>query len=112
VRDEILSRWLSAAWVAVNPSAKEGWGLGVMEAARYGVPTVGSAVPGLRDSILDGETGLLVPPDDPARLFDALSRLLGDAAYRQRLGENARQWANTFRWANAAAETLRVIETL
>ena len=112
VRDEILSRWLSAAWVAVNPSAKEGWGLGVMEAARYGVPTVGSAVPGLRDSILDGETGLLVPPDDPARLFDALSRLLGDAAYRQLLGENARQWANTFRWANAAAETLRVIETL
>jgi glycosyltransferase involved in cell wall biosynthesis len=110
--DAAIADWLSAAWVAVNPSVKEGWGLGVLEAARYGVPTVGNAAPGLRDSIRHGETGLLVPANDPAQLGGALRCLLTDAALRCRLGENARRWASRFRWADAAAQTLRVIERL
>jgi glycosyltransferase involved in cell wall biosynthesis len=107
-----IAGWLSAAWIAVNPSVKEGWGLGVLEAARYGVPTVGSDVPGLRDSIRHGETGLLVPANDPAQLGGALRRLLTDAALRDILGDNARRWASQFTWANAATETRRVIEAV
>ncbi len=110
--DGALTHWLSKAWVAVNPSSKEGWCLGVMEAARHGVPAVGADVPGLRDSIVDGETGLLVAPDDPARLCDALRRLIGDADSRRAMGQNARRRADGFRWGQAAAETLRIIETL
>jgi glycosyltransferase involved in cell wall biosynthesis len=110
--DGELTRWLSQAWVAVNPSSKEGWCLGVMEAARYGVPAVGADVPGLRDSIVDGETGLLVAPGDPAQLCAALRRLIGDADLRRRMGQNARQRARGFRWEQAAAETLRIIEAL
>ena len=86
--------------------------MGVMEAARYGVPAVGGDVPGLRDSIVGGETGLLVPPGDPARLCNALRCLIEDGELRRELGENARQRAISFRWGQAAAETLRIIETL
>jgi len=110
--DGALTHWLSTAWVAVNPSSKEGWCLGVMEAARYGVPAVGADVPGLRDSIVDGETGLLVAPGDPVRLCDALRRLIGDAELRRAMGQSARQRARGFRWEQAAAKTLRIIEAL
>ncbi len=54
---EILRR----AAVHVCASDIEGWGQAVIEAAGYGIPTVARDVPGLRDSIRDGETGLLVP---------------------------------------------------
>jgi glycosyltransferase involved in cell wall biosynthesis len=107
-----LTRWLSRAWVVVNPSSKEGWGLGVMEAARHGVPAVGADVPGLRDAIIDGETGLLVAPGDPARLCDALRRLIDDDVLRREMGQNARQRAGNFRWEQAATETLHIIESL
>lgn len=110
VSDDDLARWMSAAWVAVNLSAKEGWGLGIMEAALCGVPAVGADAPGLRDAIRHGETGLLAPPDDPAALRAALLRLLTDAGLRQTLGANARRRAVTFRWADAAEETWRVLE--
>ena len=51
----------SAAWLTVSPSQAEGWGLTVVEANAVGVPAVGFAVQGLRDSVVDGVTGWLVP---------------------------------------------------
>lgn len=112
VDDVILADWFSKAWVAVNLSVKEGWGLGIIEAAGYGVPAVAADVPGLRDAVVDGETGLLVPPDDEAALAEALRQLCTDAPYRRMLGDNARQRAAQFRWADAAVQTLEVIKAL
>jgi glycosyltransferase involved in cell wall biosynthesis len=96
-------RLLQAAHVAVQPSEKEGWGLTVIEANACGTPCVAAAVPGLRDSVRDGETGLLVPPRDPRAFADALARVLVDEAFRARLTAGALAWAARFRWEHAAA---------
>ena len=66
---------LAAAWLAVHPSMGEGWGIAVMEAAAAGVPSLSFDVPGLRDSIIDGETGWLIP--EGSALAEGLDRALG-----------------------------------
>ena len=96
-------RLLQAAHVAVQPSEKEGWGLTVIEANACGTPCIAAAVPGLRDSVRDGETGLLVPPRDAQALAAALVRMLRDDALRARLAAGALAWAARFRWEDAAA---------
>ncbi len=79
------------AHIAVLPShGGEGVPKSLLEGAACGRPLVATDVPGCRDVCRDGETGLLVPPHDPARLAGALQRLAGDTALRQQLGRNAR----------------------
>ena len=77
---------LAACDVFVLPSRREGLGVAALEAMAAGRAVVASAVGGLGDAVVDGRTGLLVPPADPAALADALATLLGDAALRARLG--------------------------
>jgi glycosyltransferase involved in cell wall biosynthesis len=62
----------------------------ILEAMAMARPVVVTATAGQRDVVVDGETGVLVPPDDPQALREALRRLLADARERRRLGENAR----------------------
>jgi glycosyltransferase involved in cell wall biosynthesis len=88
--DELL-RLYERATVVVCPSLREGFGVACLEAMAAGRPVVASAVGGLRDLVVDGETGLLVPPGDVAALRAALERLLGDAVLRRRLGHAARE---------------------
>lgn len=95
-------RELSSAWLALAPSAKEGWGLNVVEAASHGVPTIAHhGAGGLSESIVDGQTGLLV--DDVDGMVEAASALIRDAARRQALGEQARVQARLHTW-DAAVE--------
>jgi len=95
-----------AAVVAV-PSHREGFGVACAEAMAHGRPVVASAVGGLLDLVVDGETGLLVPPRDVAALRAALERLLGDADLRRRLGEAARQRVREhFSWPAVTDATL------
>lgn len=98
---EILRR----AWVVVYPSPKEGWGLTNVEAAACGTPVVASDSPGLRESVRDGESGLLVPHADAGAWADALRRLLTDEGLRARLAEGGVRHAAAFSWERAAAET-------
>jgi glycosyltransferase involved in cell wall biosynthesis len=77
---------LAACDVFVLPSRREGLGVAALEAMAAGRPVVASAVGGLGAAVVDGRTGLLVPPDDPPALAEALATLLGDAALRSRLG--------------------------
>jgi glycosyltransferase involved in cell wall biosynthesis len=106
---------LQEMWVKVTPSFKEGWGLTVVEANACGTPVVASNVPGLRDSIHDGKTGLLYPYGDIPALTGAVVRVLQDDALRMRLGVAARAWAKEFDWdvmAGRAEELLRLqVET-
>jgi glycosyltransferase involved in cell wall biosynthesis len=74
----------------------EPFGLVALEAAAAGKPIVASDIGGLRDIVLDGETGLLVPPEDRPALVAAMRRLSGDAELRQRLGAAAMERAETF----------------
>jgi glycosyltransferase involved in cell wall biosynthesis len=99
-------RRLRESWALVQPSPKEGWGLTVVEAGACGTPVVAADSPGLRDSVRDGETGLLVPWGEDARLADALVRVLADAALRERLGAAGIAWAQRFQWPDCARRSL------
>lgn len=72
------------------PSYREGFGTVVIEAAAMGVPTLGSKINGLVDAVVDGETGVLVPPKDASLYHQALCDLLDDPLRLRRLGEAAR----------------------
>jgi phosphatidylinositol alpha-1,6-mannosyltransferase len=69
----------------------EGFGTAYLEAGACGVPVIGGRGGGVGEAVLDGETGFLVPPEDPAAVAAALVRLLEDRALAQRLGRTARQ---------------------
>ncbi len=101
---------IRSAWLMVYPSVKEGWGLPVIEAAAVGIPTVASDSPGLRESVRDGETGLLVPHGDPNALAEAILLLLRDETLRHQMGAAAKQWSRNFDWDRMAREVLGLVE--
>lgn len=102
VTEDYKHALLDRATVHLMPSRKEGWGLAVMEAAQHGVPTIGyRTAGGLRNSIIDGETGLLA--DDPAQLTQLTAQLLADTPRTHRLGQTARQRAEGFSWEQTGA---------
>ena len=88
--DELERLYERAAIVAV-PSRREGFGVVCAEAMAFGRAVVATAVGGLVDLVVDGETGILVPPRDVAALRAALERLLADGELRRRLGRAARE---------------------
>ena len=85
-----VARALDAASVLVLPSRSEGLGRVVVEAFCRGRGVVGSSVGGIPDLVTEGETGLLVPPEDPDALADALVAVLSDRALAGRFGTAAR----------------------
>ena len=85
---------LGGADICVVPSVwEEAFGLAALEPMARGVAVVATRVGGVPEVVVDGETGLLVPPGDEAALAAALERLLSDAALRRRLGEAGRRRA-------------------
>lgn len=93
------------AWAVVFPSAKEGWGLSNVEAAACGTPAIASDRPGLRESVIDRETGLLVPHGDAEALAAALIEFAEDREMVERLGRAARRFAERLSWERTAQET-------
>lgn len=75
------------------PTRREGFGNVILEAAACGIPAVSTRVTGTVDAVVDGETGVLVPVDDPASLRDALYQLCEDPDLRADLGAKARHRA-------------------
>jgi L-malate glycosyltransferase len=95
----------------VNPSRAESFGVAALEAAASGLPVVASRVGGLPEVVVDGETGLLVPPEDPAALAAALGALIDDPARRRSLGRAARERAVTlYDWQVCARRMERLYE--
>jgi glycosyltransferase involved in cell wall biosynthesis len=93
--DELLGLYARAS-VVVCPSHREGFGVVCAEAMAHGRPVVAGAVGGLLDLVVDGQTGVLVPPRDAAALRAALERLLADRALRRRMGAAGRDRARRF----------------
>ncbi len=100
---------LSRAWVLVNPSVREGFGLNVLEANALGVPSVAYDVGGLRDAVINGETGLLVKSGDIEALGESICQVLTDNVLRARLAEKALVYSKGFSWDIVAEEFMRVI---
>jgi len=84
-------RYLACADLLCLPSYREGFGIVVIEAAALGVPCVGTDIVGLRDAVVHGKTGLLVPPKDVSALARALKTLLTDDNMRAALSVAARE---------------------
>jgi phosphatidylinositol alpha-1,6-mannosyltransferase len=84
-------------------SSIEGFGLVYLEAAAHGLPVVAHAVGGVAEAVVDGVTGLLVPPERPAQLAAAFEKLIHDPNLRQSLGRAGRNWARRNCWRESAA---------
>ena len=105
-RDDIPAVWRESH-IAVLPSYREGLPKALLEAASCGRPLVAADAPGSREIARDGESGLLVPPRDPAALAAAILHLAGDPALRARLGAAGRSLVERhFSEDRIAAETL------
>ncbi|MFF5492559.1 glycosyltransferase family 4 protein [Streptomyces aquilus] len=89
-------RLLCEAWLLMHPSAVEGWGLVVTEAATRETPTVAFDVPGLRDSVVDGETGVLARGESSFAAAWCTLALSGER--RELMGKSAREHAARYRW--------------
>jgi glycosyltransferase involved in cell wall biosynthesis len=105
-RDELIADARACAF----PSAKEGWGLTVIEANALGTPVVATDAPGLRDSVRHGETGLLAPYADVPAFAAALARLLEQDAFALKMRRTAIEWSKRFDWERAADEMESAIE--
>ncbi|MFF1698897.1 glycosyltransferase family 4 protein [Streptomyces sp. NPDC058257] len=95
-------RLLCEAWMLLHPSAVEGWGLVITEAATRSTPAIGFDVPGVRDSIEDGVTGLLARGE--SSFAAAWCTLALSAERRRAFGKAAGERAASFRWANSVRE--------
>jgi len=99
VSEEEKHRLLCSAWILLHPAMIEGWGIVIAEAAIRGTPGIGFDVPGLRDSVVDGETGLLVRSE--GQFASAWASLALDHRTREALGLAARERALRLHWSAA-----------
>ncbi len=99
------SQALCSIDVLVLPSAAEGFGLVLIEAMAAGVPVVATDVPGIRDVVTDGRTGLLVPVESPREIARAVRRVCEDLKLRDRLVEQGSAEVNRrFSWENVLGQ--------
>lgn len=87
-----VADWLAVADIGVLPSFYEGLPLTAVETLAAGLPLVATAVDGTPEVVLDGKTGLLVPPGDPAAMAGAIRQLVRQSELRQKLAKAGREW--------------------
>jgi D-inositol-3-phosphate glycosyltransferase len=112
LRRTLLAERIRRSSLVLVPSHSETFGLVAREAAASGVPVVASAAGGLREAVIDGETGVLLETDDPAVWGAVIERLLGDSELRSRLSESARHHALQHSWVKSTRRLLAVYREL
>ncbi len=90
IPDEVLPHAYAASEMTVLPSYMEGFGLSVLESMASARPSIATRVGGVPEVMVDGETGLLIPPGDAERLAEAMTSLLKDPALAARMGAAGR----------------------
>jgi len=101
---------MKSAWVLVNPSVREGFGLNVIEANALGTPCIAYDVAGLRDSVKNDKTGLLAEAGSVEDLAEKIVVVLKDYALRERLSQKALDYARGFNWDKSAQAFLKVMQ--
>lgn len=109
VSEEKKYQLLSESWVMIQPSMIEGWGITVIEANASGTPVIAANVNGLRDSVVDGTTGMLVKPKDIKMFSKVMIDLIENKEFRDYLSAQAKKWSTNFSWASSAEKFLRII---
>jgi len=99
VSEEEKHRLLCSAWLLLHPALIEGWGIVIVEAAIRGTPAIGFDVPGLRDSVVNGETGLLVKNE--GQFASAWASLAFDRQRAEAMGVAGRERAERLHWSAA-----------
>jgi glycosyltransferase involved in cell wall biosynthesis len=108
---EELVRLYNEAQVLVSPSLYEGFGLPAAEAMACGTPVVATTAGAFPETIVDGETGVLVPPADARALADAIAALLADPQRRAAMGAaGSRRIEQHFSWGVCAQRTAELYE--
>jgi len=108
VDETMKAALLSRADLLLLPGTREGWGIVAMEAASYGVPVVAYDIPGVRDAVLDGATGMVVQAN-PDALGSASASLLQDADRWRQLSEAAKLRVQEFTWDRVAQDLLSAL---
>lgn len=108
VSDEEKIRLLSQSWVAVQPSQVEGWGITVIEANACQTPVVASNTNGLKDSVIDHKTGLLVRIRDTKEFAKALSKIIKNNMFRESISKEAFLWSKKFHWEASAGKFMTI----
>ena len=101
---------MQRAWIFINPSFKEGWGIVNIEANYLGTPVIGANVGGTRDYVINGKTGLLFEYDNAKELAEKIDALFRDKPLRERMSKNGERWAKKFDWDKQAREYLKIIK--
>jgi len=101
---------LRRAWAAMLASPKEGWGISNMEAAACGTPVIASDSPGIRESVIDGETGFLIQHGDVLAMAEAMRKLAQSPSLVEMLGTAGRSFAEQFSWDRSADDTISHLE--
>lgn len=102
-------RLLGQSWAMLQPSSFEGWGITVIEANACGTPVIASNVPGLRDSVVNGKTGILVPAGDDDKLAQAMISTISDAKTRRELSSRSIVWSKDFDWEIHSRKFINII---
>ena len=110
VSDEKKLELMSRAWVLASASTREGWGLIVTEANAMGTPAVVYDVPGYRDSVRDGETGIVCKSNTPRAMAEEIVNLILDRLRYAQLQEKAWRWSHDFDWNSSAAIALASLQ--
>jgi glycosyltransferase involved in cell wall biosynthesis len=103
---------LECSHCVVNTSLKEGWGISNIEANACGTPVISSNVPGLRDSVCSGKSGLLYEYGNIDELSNILIRLFEDKELLNKLSLGAIEWAKSFSWDESARQMLDYCEEI
>lgn len=109
----LLKFYYSAADLFITTPWYEPFGITPLEAMACGTPVIGANVGGIKYSVTDGETGMLVNPHDPEMLADKISKVINHKDLLSRMGENAIYRVNTyFTWAKVAGKVLNLYNML
>lgn len=109
VSEENKKKLLQQAWMLVNPSMMEGWGITTIEANACGTPVIASDVPGLRDAVRNPHTGYLVEHGNVKAFAHKIVDLLTNHKRRQEMSEEGVNWANRFNWKKSSDKFLNLL---